>query len=185
MKWKIGEPDGEQVGVPSLSVLELKIRGGRSFAGLSLVMQWLHDSGLYGVIRNVALGISWTWTFLLSKTCQSVCVFELWCDNSRGEGNVQGESCEGSASMWNGEVQLHGLYWVQGLLQKWAVVMCRSSWAHAIVFFGWYVLSYTILWARLCSKQEICQAQLGQDDTGSIAKEQRNACWDWVTGSAV
>lgn len=173
MKWKISEPNGEQIGVLSLSVLELKIRGGRSFACLSLVMQWLQDSGLYSVIRNVALGISWTWTFLLSGTCQSVCVFELWCDNSREESNVQGESCEGSAGMWNREVQLHGLYWVQGLLQKWAVVMRRSSWAHAIMFLGWDVLSYTTLWARLCSNQ-----QRNNLDSTKGGGQMENVCGD-------
>lgn len=158
MKQKICQPTAEQISVWSVSILELKTRWGRSFASFSLFMQWLHDFGLYRVIRNVVLGVRWTWTLLLSKTCQSVYVLELWCEDSTDEGNVQDESCEGLLSVWNREVQLHGLYRVQGLLQRWAMVVCWSpelhSWACAIVGFGWDVLSYTTLWARLCSKQQ-------------------------------
>lgn len=151
MKWKIREPNAERI---SLSVLELKIRWSRSFATLRLFMQWLCDCGLYGVNKcGSGLGMRWTWALLLSKTCQSLCVLELWCEDSRDEGNIQGKSCEGSASVWSGEEQLHGLYCVPRLLWGGAVVVCRSpelqNWAHAIVGFDWGVLSYTTLWARL------------------------------------
>lgn len=80
----------------TLSVLELKIRWGRSFASLSLFMQWPCDCGLYGVIRNVVLGMRWTWALLLPKTFQTVYVLELWCEDGRDDSNIQGKSCEGS-----------------------------------------------------------------------------------------
>lgn len=101
----------------TLSVLELKIRWGRSFASLSLFMQWPCDCGLYGVIRNVVLGMRWTWALLLPKTFQTVYVLELWCEDGRDDSNIQGKSCEGSVSVWSGELQLCGLLCVHRLLQ--------------------------------------------------------------------
>lgn len=139
----------------SLSVLELKIRWGRSFASWSLFVQWLRDCGLYGVIRSVVLGMRWTWALLLSKTCLSLCELELWCENSRDEGNIQGKSCESSVSVWS-----EGAPWPVLCSQAavdGAVVVCRSpelqNWAHVIVCFDWGMLSYTVPW--VVSSREI------------------------------
>lgn len=88
----------------------------------------------------VWLGMFWVWGeygYFRSQACQSVCVLELSCEGNRDKGNTPGESCEASVSLGNGEVQLCGLYQVQGLLQKQTVVVCRNpelcSWAESLV----------------------------------------------------
>lgn len=156
MRWKVHEPNAEQISGWSLPVIEIKIRWGRS-----LLVWACSCSGCVILGCMVWLGMWFSvWGehgYFSSQTCQSVCVLELWCEGSRDKGNTPGESCEGSVSLGNGEVQLHGLYQVQGLLQKQAMVVCRNpelcSWADALVGCGCDLLSYTTLWARLCSKQ--------------------------------
>lgn len=135
----------------SLSVLKLKIRWGRSFASLSLFMQWLCDCGLYGVIRNVVLGMRGTWALLLSKTCQSVCVLELWCEDSRDEGNAQVTAMKAqSVCKWGATTPWPVL--CSQAAPGGAVVMCRSptelSPRHGGFWLGRAVLHHSVVSSR-------------------------------------